>query len=79
MRNWFIFGSPRCSKNEADLKIFLVLTNEKMYPVHKRTENGPEILLFLQIPEVSFKTGSFRINYIRIFSFSTGMAPNYYA
>ena len=41
-RNLSSCGSLRFSKNEPDLKIFFVLCREKIYPVHKRTESGPE-------------------------------------
>ena len=32
----------RRSKNEPGLEFFLVLYDEKMYKVHKRTKSGPE-------------------------------------
>ena len=41
-RNLSSCGSLRFSKNEPGLKIFFVLYREKIYPVHKRTESGPE-------------------------------------
>ena len=41
-RNWFTFGSPRCSKNEPGLKIFLVLYDEKNHTFHKGTQSEPE-------------------------------------
>ena len=45
-KNWFIFDPLRCSKNKPGLKIFLVLYGKKMCPVNKRTESGPEIVLY---------------------------------
>ena len=76
-RNSFSFGSLRCSRNEPDLKIFLVLYGGKMYPVQKRTENRPgSLFLVLLLPGGNFISECFRICYIRIFSFGTGLAPN---
>ena len=40
-RGWLIFSSPRCSKNEAVLKIFFNYKTKK-YLVHKRTKSGIE-------------------------------------
>lgn len=41
-RGWLSFSSPRCSKNEAVLKIFFNYKTKK-YLVHKRTKSGIEI------------------------------------
>ena len=39
-------------KYKSGLKIFFVLYNEKMYPVHKQSEGGPEIAgYYFFIPE----------------------------
>ena len=42
-RNWLTFGSPRSSKNKPSLKTLFLLYDEKIHPVHKRSESGPEI------------------------------------
>ena len=44
--NWSTFGSPRCSKNEPGVKIFLSLYDEKMHPIHIQTESGPELSFY---------------------------------
>ena len=38
---FFIFDSRRCFKKEPGLEIIFSLYGEKMFPVHKRTENRP--------------------------------------
>ena len=40
------FGSSRCSKNEPGLKIFFVLYDKKMFPVHRRTKSRTEIISY---------------------------------
>ena len=35
-----------CPKSDPDLKIFLVLFDEKIYTVHKRTVSGSEIAFY---------------------------------
>ena len=42
-RNWFILDSPRCSENEAGVKIFFSLYDEKMCPVYKQSNSEPKI------------------------------------
>ena len=45
-RNWFIFGSPRCSKNEPGLKIFFyIMTKKCIWSVSKLKANQKYSLL----------------------------------
>ena len=45
-RNWFTSGSSRSFQKRIDLEIFLVLPEEKMYLVHKRTKGRPKLLFY---------------------------------
>ena len=41
-RNWFPFGSSRCSRKNVSLKIFLALYEQKVDLIQKRAKDIPE-------------------------------------
>ena len=48
-RNWLISDSSRSFQKRASLEIFFVLSEEKMYSVHKQTKDRPKLFILLFI------------------------------
>lgn len=53
-RNWFPFGSSRCSRKNVSLKIFLALYEQKVDLIQKRAKDIPEraFYYFLKFPKL---------------------------
>ena len=80
-RNWFTLAylGPRFfSKNKPSLEIFLVLSDEKMYPIHKKSSKPVKNSLLLLSLEDGFLIPCFWMYDISLCSFCAALAPNHF-